>query len=273
MSNLPTSNNGFSLVPATFAEAERYAQLICRSSFVPDTFKGKAGDVLIAIQMGQEIGLQPLQALQNIAVINGRPCVWGDALLALVQSHQSYEYIKEEFDEENMTATCKLKRKGCPECVKVFSVEDAKQARLWGKRGPWTDYPKRMLQLRARGFALRDAFADALYGIITREEAEDYDQSAIKSSQLKVVGSSEAKSCSTYTDTSVEKIIRQPKPQEKINDYQCAEIKNLLEIKDDVDEDKFFARYQVEKIEDLTSEQFMDAAKILHAKKDKDVPI
>jgi hypothetical protein len=66
------------------------------------------------------------------------------------------------------------KRKGRTPVVFKFSVEEAKRALLWGKAGPWTAYPKRMMQMRARGFALRDAFADVLTGLITAEEAHDY---------------------------------------------------------------------------------------------------
>ncbi len=45
---------------------------------------------------------------------------------------------------------------------------------MLGKQGPWTQYPERMLKLRARGFTLRDAFPDVLKGIKAREEVEDY---------------------------------------------------------------------------------------------------
>ena len=55
----------------------------------------------------------------------------------------------------------------------TFSEQDAKVAGLWGKSGPWKQYPKRMLQMRARGFNLRDNFADILGGLITAEEARD----------------------------------------------------------------------------------------------------
>jgi hypothetical protein len=72
-----------------------------------------------------------------------------------------------------MVATCVVVRKGMDPVARTFSVEDAKMAKLWEKQGPWSDYPKRMLQMRARGFACRDAFPDALRGIISREEAED----------------------------------------------------------------------------------------------------
>lgn len=58
--------------------------------------------------------------------------------------------------------------------VQKFSVKDAKRAGLWGKSGPWSTYPDRMLTMRARSWALRDEFADILKGIIAAEEAQDY---------------------------------------------------------------------------------------------------
>jgi hypothetical protein len=70
------------------------------------------------------------------------------------------------------------KRKGRKPVTAKFSVEDAKRAGLWGKQGPWQAYPKRMMQMRARGFALRDAFPDVLKGLITAEEAQDYPDEA-----------------------------------------------------------------------------------------------
>jgi hypothetical protein len=115
-----------------------------------------------------------MQSLQNIAVINGRPSVWGDAMKALVMAHHSCEWIKEVFDDATMAATCVCKRKGQPEQSMRFSKKDAESAGLWGKQGPWKQYPKRMLQMRARGFALRDVWPDVLRGLITSEEAGDY---------------------------------------------------------------------------------------------------
>lgn len=166
------TKTGFNMMPSNFREAMDFSKMILHSAFCPSSFK-KAEDVLIAIQMGSEIGLQPIQALQNIAVINGRPCVWGDASLAVVQNHPAYEYIQEHIDE-NGSAVCVVKRKGHDVHTVVFSIEDAKTAGLWGKSGPWKNYPKRMLQMRARGFALRDVFSDALKGLILAEEAQDY---------------------------------------------------------------------------------------------------
>lgn len=162
------------LTPSNLKEAMEYATIIANSAMVPRTYQGKAADILVAVQMGAELGLKPIQALQNIAVINGKPSVYGDALLALVQAHSSFEDIKEWYDEKTNTAFCRVKRKNQTEHTVSFNIEDAKKAGLWGKSGPWTQYPKRMMQMRARGFALRDKFADALGGLITVEEAQDY---------------------------------------------------------------------------------------------------
>ena len=149
-------------------------KMISRASFCPKDFKGKPEEVLCAIQYGMEIGLSPMQAIQSIAVINGKPSIYGDGLIGLCLSFSECEYINEQFDERAMIAVCKVKRKGRPEVVSIFSKEKAMNAKLWGKDGPWKTYPERMLQMRARGFALRDAFADRLKGIITAEEARDY---------------------------------------------------------------------------------------------------
>jgi hypothetical protein len=163
----------FSLTPSTLDEAMRFSQMIATSDVCPKDFKNNAGNVLVAVQMGAEVGLQPMQALQNIAVINGRPCVWGDAIPALAKAHPKFEYMHEQFDDVTMTATCRVKRKGEPEQAKTFSQADAQQAGLWNKQGTWQTYPKRMLQMRARAWAIRDVFPDALRGIQVAEEVMD----------------------------------------------------------------------------------------------------
>jgi len=103
----------FGIVPESFDSALKMAELISKSSFCPKNYIGKSGDILIAMQMGAEVGLKPMQAIQNISVINGRPSLWGDAMLALVQSHKDFDYIKESNPTGN-EAICILKRKGAP---------------------------------------------------------------------------------------------------------------------------------------------------------------
>lgn len=150
------------------------SEIIAGSTMVPREYSGNPSNVLIAMRMGQEVGLDPFQAVQSIAVINGRPSMWGDALLAVCRAYPQCEYIREHWDANTNTAICIAKRKDDPaEVQRTFSFDDAKRAKLWGKRGPWTDYPQRMCQMRARSWTLRDAFADALKGIRCAEEDQD----------------------------------------------------------------------------------------------------
>ena len=168
-----TGGAGFSLQPQNVTEAMQMAEMLSKSQMIPKNYQNKPQDTLVAMMMGSELGLHPIQALQNIAVINGKPSIYGDAMLALVQNHSAFGGIQESFDEAAQVATCIVWRKSGEKHTVTFSQADAKQAGLWGKPGPWTQYPKRMMTFRARGFALRDQFADALAGLISREEAED----------------------------------------------------------------------------------------------------
>jgi hypothetical protein len=173
---------------SNYSKLERFAKIVASSDFAPKDYKGKPANVMIAAQYGYELGLKPLQAIQNIAVIGGRPCVWGDASMALVRVHPECGGIEESFsgtfEEKNAMAKCVVKR-GSEIIERTFSYEDAIKAQLLHKAGPWQQYPKRMLQMRARGFALRDAFPDVLKGLYLAEELQgtDLDKEA-RSSQM-----------------------------------------------------------------------------------------
>lgn len=172
MSNqIATQTKTFDLSPQTFEQALTFSGYLAESDLVPKDFKGKPGNCLIAMQWGAELGLKPLQALQNLAIINGRPALWGDAVIAIVRGSPLCEYVIETDDGE--TATCKVKRKGEPEQIRTFSMTDADKAGLTKKDGPWKAYPKRMRQMRARAFALRDVFPDILRGMPVAEEVMD----------------------------------------------------------------------------------------------------
>lgn len=174
-----------SFAPTTIAEAFRFADMVLASGMAPKSYreiyekdkeKGAAA-VVVALQFGMEVGLAPLQALQNIASINGYPSLWGDAALALVRASGLLEYIKEDdFPEirKNSAATCIVKRRGDPIEKKVtFSYQDARDAKIFDN-AVWKTYPYRMCQMRARAFALRDKFSDVLKGLSIAEEVQDW---------------------------------------------------------------------------------------------------
>jgi hypothetical protein len=155
---------------------------IARSNMVPVDCRAKGPSdldraidtILTRVQYGKELGFGVMQSTQNIADINGRPGVFGDAGLALVYGSGLLEAYHEELDESTMIATAKAKRRGIADPYVVsFSQADAETAKLWGKQGPWTQYPKRMLVFRARTWCLRNGFADVLKGIGFVEELQD----------------------------------------------------------------------------------------------------
>ena len=194
---IPARDRPSPLTPQSWQEAEKLAKLLCKTKLVPQGFESP--DLcLIAIMQGMEMGLPPMMALQRMALVEGKLTLWGDGALALVLKSGLCTSITEwmdvcdqtgapglrsakdqtfnpgfDRDQENWVAHCEVQRLGWPEpIIRSFSVRDAKRAGLWQKEGPWMDYPKRMLQMRARAFALRDVFADVLGGLYLREEID-----------------------------------------------------------------------------------------------------
>ena len=183
------------IVPETIDDAWRLAQAVSASGLAPNGMKTPE-QALVAIMHGMEIGLPPMQAMQRIAVINGRPSIWGDAIPAMLWASgfkiEEKELIRANTVGEVNGYQCTVTRPDGTEITRRFTEKDAKEARLWDTRAkvkrrnkatgeyyeadndsPWFKYPKRMLQMRARGLAARDGAADVLMGLYLAEEAQD----------------------------------------------------------------------------------------------------
>lgn len=160
-------------VPTTLEEAWKLSGALAASGMTPKAYGQDQNKIMVGIMAGAEVGLTPFAALQSIAVIGNNPSLWGDGALALVQASGLLEDMEET--DDGQTATCRLNRTGrATPIIRTFSMEDAKKAGLAGKTGPWTQYPARMRQMRARAFALRDGFSDVLKGLHIAEEVRDY---------------------------------------------------------------------------------------------------
>ena len=90
--------NGLSL--STMADAMAFSTMVSKTEFAPKDFRGKPEACLLAIQHGSEIGLSPMQSLQSIAVVNGRPTIYGDAALAVCLASVVCEWVTESVDGE-----------------------------------------------------------------------------------------------------------------------------------------------------------------------------
>lgn len=171
--NKTNLNNVSFLLPTTVRELMDLSDFMAKSELVPKDYRGKPANIMVALQMGMAVGLAPMQSLQSIAVINGKPSLWGDGALAIVKAHPDCIDVIEVIEETK--STCTVLRKGKEPVTRTFTLEEAKKANLFKKDyTPWHTFPKRMIQMRARAFAIRDAFPDALMGLKIAEEVQDY---------------------------------------------------------------------------------------------------
>lgn len=184
------------MLPSSIDDLWWMAKVFSRPGLCPKAYENKPESVLVAWQMGAELGLTRMASLQGIAVINGMPSVYGDALLAICLTSGELESIEESYEgdqfnkdgkeNDNFAAVCTVKTKTGRIVTERFSVRDAKLAKLWGKRGqnggetPWISYWKRMMKMRARSWALRDAVPQALKGFRVKEEMDDATPDEVK---------------------------------------------------------------------------------------------
>jgi len=175
LSSIGMGQRGVSLT--TLDELLRFGAWVIKSRLAP---KGvdSAEQAALMVQAGLELGFSPFQSLQSLACINGRVGTYGDAGTAKVLESGLLDDRQELYEgkpgADDYTAICRLRRRGTSfYVVGTFSVGDAKRAKLWGKAGPWSDYPVRQMMWRARTYAYRDGFADVLKGLTFAEELQD----------------------------------------------------------------------------------------------------
>jgi hypothetical protein len=163
-------------VSTELAEMNEYKNLaieLAKSDLIPQSFK-KPQDAWYAILYGRDLGLTPIYSLNNISVINGKPGLSADAMLAICRRSPEYGgfTVDVETDQECRVTLRRLFANGVSEIREVsFSIAEAKQAGLLdGKSQMYRKYPKRMLRARATAFACRDLFSDLLAGSYSQEE-------------------------------------------------------------------------------------------------------
>jgi hypothetical protein len=154
---------------ATLQTMLTMAEQLVQSGLLPQSIKTPAAALAI-IQKGIELGIPPMYSLSNIGIINGRPVVGAEVLLAMVyRDHGDSAIIVEETSAERCTVT--YRRKGWDKARQFsWTTQDAEQAGLLGKGGPWKQYPAAMLRARCISAVARLAFADSIGGMYLPEE-------------------------------------------------------------------------------------------------------
>ena len=163
------------LMPILVQDKLRLAEIMCKSGLMPASLNTPQ-KVFIALQMGHELGLSPMIAVNNITAINGKAALSADIMVAVVRKHPQFSGM--EIKDDGNCCTVTIRRK-VGDRVEVFSAsfsdQDAKQAGLNDKEN-YKRYPKRMRKHRATGYCVRDAFPDPLAGFYPPEEIADVAQ-------------------------------------------------------------------------------------------------
>lgn len=137
----------------------------------------KERDIFLIMLKGLEIGMLPMQALDSIDVIAGKPAIKPQGMLAQIKSKGLLESMK--IEDDGSTCTVTMKRKGETEpYVEAFGMADADKmmTKEWGKDVPlsqksnWKAQPKTMRKWRAIAACCRTAFPDVIQGMYTPEE-------------------------------------------------------------------------------------------------------
>ena len=193
---LPTGGRLASITPQSFEDVQRIAKMAVAAGLTPkgrkDTDDQLVAKAIMAIMQGLECGVPPIQALQHIAMINGRAVMYGDLLTALLWSKGFKVRKWVDGVGEARIAHAEIIRPDGTVIAKTFSVAQARKAKLWDERAtvkkqwdgkleekpndsPWYKFDERMLEWRAFGFAVKDGAADATHGMMVREEIEHND--------------------------------------------------------------------------------------------------
>lgn len=148
------------------------AQKLAATSFVPQSLRGKPGDIAAAILAGSELGLKPMATLKSIDIIQGTPALRAHAMRGLIQSQGHDIELVESTDTR---CVMRGRRAGSEAWQEV--VWDLDRARLMGllNKDQWKKNPKGMLVARATGDTCRLIASDALHGMpYVAEELEGF---------------------------------------------------------------------------------------------------
>lgn len=147
----------------------KVAQKIAGTPFVPAAFRGKPESVYAAVLYGEELGIGPMQSLNSIHVIEGKPSIAPELMRALVMKAGHRIDVKVAMNDEVVLYGRRVDSGS--EATVRWTMKDAQLAGLAG-RGAWKTYPRAMLLARATSELCRMLFADIIAGLsYTPEEA------------------------------------------------------------------------------------------------------
>lgn len=160
------------IVPRSLDEMISLAERLASSSLLPAALRGKVPEVLMQIMAGQELGLYSMASLRSFHIIEGKPTMAADAMVAIVLGSGKAEYFRRVGEGTADAVTYETKRRDQPPQRCTWTWEMAKAAALTQKDN-WRLYRRAMLASRAKSELARDVYPDVLAGCYTPDEVGD----------------------------------------------------------------------------------------------------
>lgn len=162
MSTDLTPSNGGLPSDTEWKILKEQAEILVKTKFLPPSIQTPEQAIAIALK-GRELGIPIMQSFSHINIINGRPSISAELMLALI--YKNCPRAKINFDENGNTAcTISASRPGDKPTKFSFTIEDAKKAGLVRAGGPWEKYPAALLRARTITVMARALFPDAISG-------------------------------------------------------------------------------------------------------------
>jgi hypothetical protein len=160
----------------TMNEEIAFANTVAGGNLLPRAYQNNPANVVIAVNLGQSMGLSPAESLYRINVINGKPTASAELIAAQVRKAGHKLRIKK--DEKNLSVTATIVRCDDPD-YPISVTRDASWAKQMGlaSKDNYRKQPLTMLTWRAITAAAREACPEALYGVAyTPDEMHDFDR-------------------------------------------------------------------------------------------------
>lgn len=148
----------------SISEKQQYAELLAQASLLPKQYQRNPANVLLAMELGQSLSIPPIQAINEVHVIEGKPSASANLIGGLVR--RAGHVLRIRVDRDAMQATAQIIRNDDPDYTfeVTWTMDDAKRAGSTGKDN-WKKYPIAMLKARAITEVAREACPEALMGI------------------------------------------------------------------------------------------------------------
>ena len=162
----------------TFDQTARVAQMLSKSTIVPQSYQGKPEDCFIAVELASRMNTSPLFIMQNLYVVKGKPSWAGQACMAMILGCGKFRNVEHVYTGEKGTDS-----RGC--YVTAVRISDGKtiegteitmkmaKDEGWTSNSKWRNMPEQMLGYRAASFFARMYCPEAMMGLQTAEEVYD----------------------------------------------------------------------------------------------------